>query len=324
MSQTNNAPLGIVFILVGVFAISVNDLLIKYLSGGYPLHQLVAIRSVIGLTFTTAFLMREGGFGLLRTATPGLHALRCLLVIGANMTYYAAVVVMPLAQAMALFFVAPLFITLLSIPLLGERVGIWRMSAVIVGFGGALIMQQPWAVTDADGPGRVALFLPVLAAALYALMQVLTRRLGVASTAAAMAFYIQSGFLLTSLLFFAVAGDGRFAGSDDPGLDFLLRAWIVPPRADWMLLGLLGCCAGVIGYSLSAAYRLTDAATVAPFEYIGLPLAIFWGWSVFGEWPDATTWLGCALIVGAGAVVFLREQRRDAPSPGRRARWGRR
>lgn len=323
MSRDNNPSLGILFILIGIFAISVNDLLIKYLSGGYPLHQLVAIRAGIGLIFTTALLHREGGFRLLRTDTPWLHALRCAMIIGANMTFYAAVVVMPLAQAMALFFVAPLLITLLSIPVLGEKVGPWRLSAVGVGFVGVLVMQQPWAALDPNGPGRIALLLPVIAAALYASMQVLTRRLGVSSPASALAFYVQSAFLIVSLVFFTITGDGRFSGTGDAGLDFLLRAWIVPPVSDFWLLGLLGLCSGVIGYAISAAYKLTDAATIAPFEYVGMPLAIFWGWTVFGEWPDINTWIGCALIVGAGAVVFLREQKRKAPAPGRRSRWGR-
>ncbi|MGY9047577.1 MAG: hypothetical protein ACKVKF_11030, partial [Rhodobacterales bacterium] len=76
-----------------------------------------------------------------------------------------------------------------------------------------------------------------------------------------------------------------------------MRAWIVPPQSDWAVFAGLGCASGIIGYCLSAAYRLAAAATVAPFEYLGLPLAIFWGWNVFGDWPALPVWIGCALIV---------------------------
>ncbi len=319
MTSSDRPALGILLICLGVTAISVNDMLIKLLSGGYPLHQIVFVRSAVGLIFSFALLRYEGGLRLLRTSTPLLHLLRGLLVVGANMTFYAAVAVMPLAQATALFFVAPLFITLLAIPLLGEKVGPLRLGAVLVGFAGVAVMQRPWEGGDA-GLGPV-LLLPVAAALLYASMQVLTRRLGVTTRASALAVYIQMTFLLVSLGFFLVAGDGRFApGPEKESLNFLLRAWILPPVSDWPVFAAIGLAAGGIGYCLSAAYRLADAATIAPFEYIGLPLAIFWGWAIFGEWPDPVVWLGCALIVGAGLFVFLREQQKGRPLPGRRNR----
>ena len=209
MTSSDRPALGILLICLGVTAISVNDMLIKLLSGGYPLHQIVFVRSAVGLIFSFALLRYEGGLRLLRTSTPLLHLLRGLLVVGANMTFYAAVAVMPLAQATALFFVAPLFITLLAIPLLGEKVGPLRLGAVLVGFAGVAVMQRPWEGGDA-GLGPV-LLLPVAAALLYASMQVLTRRLGVTTRASALAVYIQMTFLLVSLGFFLVAGDGRFA-----------------------------------------------------------------------------------------------------------------
>lgn len=316
--------LGILFILLGVLAISVNDMLIKALSGGYPLHQIVFFRSAIGVMFSLVFVQLEGGWSILRTRAPGLHALRGLLVIVANMTFYAAVAVMPLAQATALFFVAPLFITLLSIPLLGEKVGPWRLGAVVVGFLGVVVMQQPWS-SDPIAAGRVALLLPVAAALTYALMQVLTRKLGATAKASAMAVYIQGMFILVSLVFFLVAGDGRFATrSDNESLQFLLRAWVWPDRDDLLVIVALGLCSGIIGYCLSAAYRIASAATIAPYEYAGLPLAIFWGYVIFAEWPDSATWAGCALIVGAGLFVFLREQRRASEPKGWRRRSMRR
>ncbi len=316
----NRPTLGILFICIGIFAISINDLLIKLLSGGYPLHQIIAVRSGIGILFALTFVQIEGGWHLLRTRTPGLHLLRGLLVVLANMTFYAAVAVMPLGQATALFFVAPLFITLLSVPILGERVGPLRLGAVLVGFAGVVVMQQPWAAAQTGIP-RTTLLLPVFAALMYALMQVLTRKLGVTTRASALAVYLQVMFLLVSAGFYLIAGDGRFAAEvENESLQFLLRAWIMPPASDWPVFFAVGCASGIIGYCLSAAYRMAAAATVAPFEYLGLPLAIFWGWSVFGDWPDLPVWAGCTLIVGAGLFVFLREQDRARPAPGRRFR----
>lgn len=322
-SELNRPALGILMICIGILAISINDLLIKLLSGGYPLHQMVFLRSAVGLIFTFGFLFWEGGLRLLKTDQPGLHILRGLLVVMANITFYAAVAVLPLGQATALFFVAPLFITLLSIPVLGEKVGPMRLSAVVVGFLGVVLMQDPWKAQVEVS--RIVLLLPVIAAALYAFMQVLTRRLGVTSRASALAVYTQSMFLVVSLGFFVTAGDGRFAeGVENESLIFLLKAWQWPTAEDWPVFIGLGLCSGMIGYCLSAAYRIASAATVAPFEYIGLPLAIFWGWAFFGEWPSPATWAGCALIIGAGLFVFLREQQRARMMPGWRRRWGRR
>ncbi|WP_299368733.1 DMT family transporter [uncultured Tateyamaria sp.] len=313
MTQTrqNIAGLGILFVLIGVFCISINDLLIKQLSGGYPLHQIVFARSALGILVTLIIVQFEGGWGILRTRHPWAHALRGLLIVIANMTFFLALAVLPLADATALFFAAPLFITLLSIPILGEKVGPLRLTAVAVGFAGVIIMQRPWADASTLEVSRLVLMLPVLSALTYALNQLMTRKLGVESKASAMAVYIQGTFIIVSLLFFAVAGDGRFAdGATNGSVVFLLRAWVWPADSDlWVFIG-LGVNSAVIGYCLSQAYRLADAATIAPFEYIGLPLAVVWGFVVFGDLPVIEVWIGIALILGAGLFVFLRERQK--------------
>ena len=308
---------GIAFILLGMLCISVNDVLIKRLSGDYPLHEMIFARSAIGLAVSLAILQFEGGFRQLRTARPFLHLLRGLLVVMANMTYFTALAVLPLAEATALFFVAPLFITVLSVPLLGERVGPFRMAAVVVGFGGVLLMLRPaggaGGAGEADGAGveRLTLLLPIVSALFYACFQILTRRLGAASKASAMAVYIQCTFIAVSLAFFLAAGHGRFAeGVENESLRFLLRAWYWPATEDLWLFLALGLVSGFVGYCLSQAYRSAEAAVVAPFEYVALPLAIFWGWSIFGHLPGPWVTAGIALIVGAGLTVFLRERRR--------------
>jgi len=313
VSVALNKPVeGVGFILLGMTAISINDMLIKQLSGGYPLHQMVFIRSAIGIMFSLMLVQVEGGWRILKPRRPGLHVLRGLLIVISNMTFFAALAVMPLGEATALFFAAPLFITLLSIPLLREKVGPLRLGAVVVGFLGVIIMQRPWAGSDAMSVSRLVLLLPVIAALTYALNQLLTRRLGVQARASAMAVYVQGMFIVVSLGFFMVAGDGRFAeGVHNQSVIFLLRAWVAPQGTDiWLFLG-LGLISAIVGYSLSQTYRLADAATVAPFEYIGLPLAIIWGWVIWGELPTAEVWLGTALILASGLFVFFRERVRQ-------------
>ncbi|MEN8892417.1 DMT family transporter [Planktotalea arctica] len=309
MAQRDSSTLGIFFILIGMAAISVNDMLIKQLSGGYPLHQLVFTRSSIGILFSIVFLQLEGGWSLLKTSTPGLHLLRAMMIVISNMSFFAAIAVLPLAETTALFFAAPLMITLLSIPILGEKVGPMRLSAVLVGFVGVLIMQRPWqSLADTD-VNRIVLLLPVLAALTYAINQVMTRKLGVSSKASALAIYIQVTFICVSSLFYLVAGDGRYAeGVENGAVVFLLRAWVWPEATDWPLLIGLGFMSAIVGYCLSQAYRVSSAATVAPFEYVGLPLAVFWGFVIFGELPDLAVTLGIILIMGAGLFVFLRER----------------
>jgi S-adenosylmethionine uptake transporter len=316
MAVIDNTKLGVIFVLFAMFFISINDMLVKLLSDGYPLHQLVFIRSILGICVTLVILHFEGGWRLLKTRRLGLHALRAGLVVTANMTFFAAIAVMPLADATALFFVAPLFITLLSVLVLGETVGPRRIAAICVGFLGVVVMMRPGVDLGADLPSRWILTLPLIAAACYAGMQVLTRKLGGESSAAAMAIYIQVTFILVSIGFFVIAGDGRFAeGSTDQSVIFLLRAWTLPPVADWWLFGLMGVAAGGIGYALSQAYRIANASVIAPFEYFNLPMAIFWGWMIFGELPDVWVAMGIALIALSGIYVFLRERVKAEQAP---------
>ncbi len=312
--------LGIALILAGMLAISINDVLIKALSDRYPLHQAVFVRSGVGILFSLTILRFEGGLRALRVQRPALHLARGLLIAVSNLAFFAAVAVLPLAEATALFFVAPLFLTLLSIPLLGERVGAVRLAAVAVGFAGVLIMQRPWAGTDSLEVSRVVLLLPVLAAATYALTNILTRKLGADTQASAMAVWLQGTLLTLSILMYLTAGDGRFAaGASNDSLVFLLRAWTWPETTrDYLLFAGLGLNSALVAYALSAAYKVAQAATIAPYEYAGLPLAVFWGWVIFGTLPGLEVWIGIALILGAGLTVFLRERRLGRGPRGRR------
>jgi len=154
---------------------------------------------------------------------------------------------------------------------------------------------------------QLASLLPVAAATLYALMHILARKIGGTESAATMAFYIQATFIVASLLFGAALGHGGFAGTGHPSLEFLLRPWGPIAPGDWPILVMLGTTGVFGGLFISQAYRLSEAAFAAPFEYIAMPMAIIWGVTVFGTWPAPTAWIGIALIVGSGLYMLWRE-----------------
>ena len=293
---------GIACVLAGMAFLSAQDAIIKWLSGDYPLHQVVLGRAVIAVALTLVMVRLEGGWSLLRSRRLGLHLARGLLLVVANISYFLALAAMPLAEAIAIFFVAPLFITALSVPFLGERVGIRRWLAVVAGLFGVVIMLRP-----GNGVVDPVALLPVVAAFCYASMQILTRRLGATDKASAMAFYVQLTFVVISGAASLAMGDGRFAGSDQPSLEFLFRAWVWPSQQDAGLIVICGVLIAAAAYLLSQAYRIAEATVVAPFEYVAVPLSALWGVALWGHWPDMTALVGIALIVGAGLLVFARE-----------------
>jgi drug/metabolite transporter (DMT)-like permease len=289
--------------ILAVVFFSINDVSIKFLSGGYALHQVVLIRSLIGVVVIVCVIAPfTAGRGLLRTRKLPLHLLRGLCVVIANMTFFLGLAAMPLADAVAIFFICPLVITLASVVFLGETVGLRRWLAIAVGFLGVLVMMRPG--TQAF---QLASLLPLTSAFFYAAMHVLTRKMGGTENAATMAFYIQVMFIVVSLLFFVAVGDGRFGSQSDPSLAFLLRAWSWPLPSDYPLLVVIGVGIAVAGYLISQAYRLAEASFVAPFEYLALPMSVVWGMVVFDEFPDGWDYVGMALILGAGLFMIWRD-----------------
>ncbi len=304
--------LGIACVVGAALAFSFNDLAMKWLSGDYPLHQITLLRGLVATLVTLAlFVPLEGGYGILRTRHLRFHLARGLMVVLANMLLYASVAALPLGEAVAIFYVAPLFITAFSVVFLGEKVGWMRWAAVVVGFAGVLVMMKPGTESF-----RFAALLPVGSAACYAALQIMTRKLGVAEKAATMAFYIQFMFVLFSAVVGLVMGNGRFSGGGDPSLEFLTRPWAWPTPTHLAIILGVGVAISIAGYLVSQGYRMTEAAILAPFEYVALPVAIFWSIVIWNDWPDAWSWLGIALIAGAGLFVFAREA-----LLGKRVRW---
>jgi drug/metabolite transporter (DMT)-like permease len=243
------------------------------------------------------------------TRRPLDHLFRVCIVMVSNITYFVGLSLMPLADAVATAFVSPLLVTLMSAVILREQVGPRRWAAVLVGLVGVLIMTRPGA-----GVIQPAAILVLISALCYASSHMMTRRMRHTESAMTLNFYVQVGFILVSLGFGLVAGDGHLAQAPGGTWEFLFRPWIWPPLADWWAYLATGMAVGIGGLMMSQAYRTTEAALVAPFEYIGMPMAIFWGVLVFGTWPDATAWAGIALICGAGLYTLWREtvRRREA------------
>ena len=244
----------------------------------------------------------DGGYRQLKTSRLPLHLLRGLLVVLANSFFFLGLAVMPLSEATALFFIAPIVITMFSVIFLGETVGRFRWGATAIGLLGAFVMLRP----GSAGFQAVAI-LPILAAVCYAGIHMLSRRMGGTERASTLSIYIQLVFLVVCLSMGTLFGSGHLAPGDGGPLDFLLRAWVMPPREDVPLLLLIGLSSAIGGFCVSQAYRVSEAAVIAPFEYVALVMSILWGVTIFGTWPDLVAWTGIGLILFSGLIVFWRE-----------------
>ncbi|OYX44905.1 MAG: EamA family transporter [Rhodobacterales bacterium 32-67-9] len=306
-----NRLIGMLCIAGAMVLFSVNDVAIKFLSGGYALHQVILIRTLIAMSVLLVLIVPlQGAYAALRTRRLPMHLLRGAFVVVANMLFFVALAAMPLAEAVAISFVSPLLISVLSVFLLGETVGPRRWAAIAVGLLGVLVILRPG--TEAFRP---AALLPLFGAGAYAMLHILTRKMGVTERATTLAFYIQITFVTVSAAMGLAFGDGRLSGTGDASLDFLLRAWIWPAREDWPVFAAIGLTSGFGSVLISQAYRLCEAVLVAPFEYVAMPLAVMWGVVVFGDWPDPVSWTGITLIVAGGLYMLWREtQARDLPA----------
>ncbi len=305
---------GILCLLVALVFLTFSDSIIKWLSPRYALHELMLLRGWIAIVVVLVFIRLEGGFHLLKTRRPWLHLFRGGLLVFANMFFFLGLASLPLAETVALFFVAPLFICMLSQPILGERVGAPRWAAIFIGLIGVIVIVRPGADVF-----KLASVLPILAALTYAAMQMVTRKLGMQEKAGTLTFYIQVAFIIISTASGFLIGDGKLNKFDNPTFDFLLRAWSWPTISDFWLLVLCGVIVAFGGYFLSQAYRLAQAPVVAPFEYASMPVALAVGFYLWGDWPDWISMAGTALIIFSGLLIIYFESRASTPVSSRTA-----
>jgi drug/metabolite transporter (DMT)-like permease len=295
--------LSIACALGGSLAFSINDITVKSFTGTLPLHEVILFRALVALAFTVAvFTPGRRVSEVFRTQRLRAHLLRGGFVVISNLTFFTALAALPLAEASAIFFIAPLLITALSAMVLREHVSAWRWAALAVGMAGVLLIVKPGSLSF-----QWAVVLPAISALAYAGMHTMTRRMGLTESAATMAVYIQLTFIAVCLSMGAVFGGGQYAGSGDPSLEFLLRPWVWPSHRDLAVLLAAGACSATGGYLMSQAYRSSAAGLVAPFEYVSLVLAAFWGFAIWGEVPGFLSAIGMVLILASGVFAAARE-----------------
>ncbi len=286
------ASRGIGYMILAVSLFGCMDALVKWLTTGYPVLQIMFFRSLCAFIPILWMVSRgPGGFAVLRTRRLGAHALRSGFGLAAMFGFFSAYQLMPLADVTAISFSGPIFIACLSVWLLGESVGLHRWSAIVVGFIGMLVIVRP-------GPGMVqsGALIVVAATMLYALAMIQIRKLSSTEPSTAIAFYFTAFCVIVTGL-------------------VLPFVWVTPAWRDLPLLIGVGIFGGTAQLFMTRAYSLAPAAAVAPFDYTHLLWSVLFGWYVWGDFPDLQTWLGCTIVVASGLYILWRETMKRAPVP---------
>lgn len=306
VAAPDRAGRGVLLLVGGIFIFSIQDVIVRTVSGTYPVLEFVFFRTIFSIFPVLALVAIDGGLASLRVRRPGLHAVRGFFMFLGYTTYFLAVASAPLATVVALFFSAPLILTALSALILREPVGPRRWAAVLVGFGGVVLILQPGSGAAFE-PGAL---IAVVSACFYAVSMIITRRLGAVDSGVSMVTTQTLAYLLLSgLAGFTMQGipldvDAHVA------VQFMFRDWIMPTAFDLGLMAACGLIAAAGFYGLTQAYRMAPTSVVAPFEYTGMTWGIVWGFVFWAEVPDPLTWAGIAVIVAAGLYVLHREAAR--------------
>ena len=280
---------GILLALCGFALLSVGDAVIKTMAGEWSPLAVASVRFAIGATGLSALLAMTEGRKAFRPANPRLQFARGVCLAAASLMFFSAIFVMPLATAMALAFVSPVIVAVLSGPLLGEKVrpAVWVASAVAL-IGVALVLRP-----NLSALGLVAL-LPLASALFFALMVIANRASAGQGSALSMQVFMQVGAMPVLLL---AAFGGHFSGVE--ALEITMPDWTVIAR-----------CA-VVAVTASSAHWLVymgtqraGASTIAPTTYVQMLVATSLGWWWFGDVPDLMTLVGAAVIIGAGLILW--------------------
>src|SRR6185437_14029493 len=284
---------GILYIIAAVFGYAVVNALIKWQVARYPLVEVVFFRCAFAIFPCLALVWARRGSAPLRTWRGAQHAQLGLTQFASLMLVYAAFDMMPLADLVAITFSGPLFVTLLSIPLLGEKVGRHRWAAVLVGFAGVLVMVRARGEIG-SGLANPGALLVLASTGLSAFVAIATRRLTLTETTAALLTYqtLVTTFLSALLLPFE---------------------WRTPGAMDALALAGMGVCAGVAQYCGTQAYRLAPASVTAPFGYLAMLWALLFGYFIWDEMPTAMLLAGAAVVAASGVYIVYRETLRRAP-----------
>lgn len=269
--------------LTGIGTFAVMDALIKWLTDGYPVAQIMTLRSWFGLPLLLLLVYFEGGVRALKTHRPVAHFGRYILVFAMSFSFFWALSQMKLVDAVAITFAAPIFITALAVPLLKEPVGLHRWAAIGVGFCGVLVMLRP-----GMGVFQWAALVVLGTAVVYALLMISTRALKSTESTASLMFYPQFGMALTGIII----------------VPFI---WVTPNMFDLMLFAVAGTFGSVGIMCLTQAFRLAPVSVVSPFEYSALIWATLLGFLLWRELPDLITLLGAGIVTASGLYIIYRE-----------------
>jgi len=275
-SLTRRNLIGIASLCAGVFIFSIQDAILKGLSGTHAVTLAIVLRSLVGLPILLVMVHYEAGLKALKTRNWRLLIARGLILLVSYTTYYLAFPALPLAEAIALFFTSPIFVTLLAALFLRERVTLKAWAAVIAGFIGVLIILRP-----GIGLFEPAALFSLFSAAAYALSMILARRYSAEEPTPVMAFYVNAVYMVAASLIALGLHAAGITSFGHPSLDFLVRPWAMPDLRDLLLMGLCGVIAAVAMSLLTHAYRLTKANLVTVFEYTGMLWVPLWGYLLF-------------------------------------------
>ena len=284
---------GITFKILSVCVFVAMSAIIKATAEYVPPGQAVFFRSLFAIPVIGVWLALSGDLRTgLKTSDPMGHFWRGLLGTTSMGLSFAGLGLLPLSEVTAIGYAAPIIVVIFAAMFLGEQVRLFRLSMVVLGLAGVLVVLSPRLQLDpATISSRESLgaVIVLLSAVLVALAQIFVRKLVNTETTSAIVFYFSVTAVLLSLL-------------------TLPWGWVVPPLHVVALLVLAGLLGGVGQILLTTSYRNTDASLIASFEYTSMLLAIIVGYTVFGEVPGAATLAGGAMIVIAGILIILRER----------------
>ena len=286
--RANRASLGISITVIGGLCFAIQDAGIKWLTAEIAVLQVLFLRSLFGIVFLSASTIFSGERISLKVDRPWLLATRTGINILSWVLFFYGLKYLPLATAVALFFSFPLFLAIISVPLLGETVGIRRILAIIVGFIGVLLITNP-----AAGLSIPALLM--LGAALgWAIVAGLTRILGEKENTSTMLFYTLAGFVFILLV-------PQYWIWDAIKLD------------DYLLITGVAFFGVIAQFAVTKAYTITSPSLIAPFEYTALIWSAGLGYLLWNDIPDAYAISGAVLIIGSGVYIIHRETLKRAP-----------
>ncbi|SSW66951.1 DMT family transporter [Achromobacter agilis] len=287
-TQTHSAAAGIACVVGGIFFLTLSDANAKWLGSAYNPLQILFLRALIALPFVMTLALWLGGRRVLRTTHPGLHLTRGAINVVSACCFYLGLRALPLAEATAIAFAAPLFVTALSVLILKERVDGKRWLAVLAGFAGVLIVVRPGTAAF-----QAATLLPLTTALLYAVMMITARGISRGEGMLTTTFYIVLGQLVCSAV----------------GLPWV---WRTPAMDDLPYFGAVALFSTLGLALITQGFRIGPASVVAPFDYTGLIWATILGWLFWREAPDAYAYLGALFIAGSGVYIAVREARAKA------------